>query len=440
MSVSAKRRVVITGLGVISPLGNEIEQFWTALVEGRSGVRRFASVPTDFLPTTVAAEAWDFSGHIDDFGQLDGDRKKAIRKALKVMCRETQMAVAAAQRAVADSALAGQSPDPERSGCVFGSDYMMTMPQEFIDGIRKCADENGQFDYSKWGTEGLGQMTPLWMLKYLPNMPGSHIAIFNDFRGPSNSLTHREAASNLAVGEAFHTILRGSADRMIAGATGTRVHPMKVVHAAQTEQLAPGEEDPARSSRPFDKNRRGMVLGEGAGAVVLEELESALARGATIYAEVVGAGSSAVADKNLQARREIALANAMKAALRDAGATPEEIGHVNAHGLGSLSSDADEAQALHTVFGERAGKIPLVAPKSFFGNLGAGGGVVELAASALALRHGHLFPVLNYETPDPDCPVAAVRSADVGAGTSCLNLSITPQGQAAVVMLRKWAA
>jgi 3-oxoacyl-[acyl-carrier-protein] synthase II len=224
---------------------------------------------------------------------------------------------------------------------------------------------------------------------------------------------------------------------MIAGATGTRVHPMKVVHAAQTEQLAPGEEDPARSSRPFDKNRRGMVLGEGAGAVVLEELESALARGATIYAEVVGAGSSAVADKNLQARREIALGNAMRAALRDAGATPEEIGHVNAHGLGSLSTDADEAQALHTVFGERASKIPLVAPKSFFGNLGAGGGVVELAASALALRHGHLFPVLNYETPDPVCPVAAVRSADVGAGTSCLNLSVTPQGQAAVVMLRK---
>ncbi len=437
---SAKRRVVITGLGVVCPLGNTIEGYWQALVEGRSGVRRFASMPSGVLPTTVAAEAWDFSGEIGDFGELDGDRKKAIRKAIKLMCRESQMAVAAAQRAVSDAGLAGGGYDPERSGCVFGSDYMMTMPQEFADSITKCTNERGEFEYPKWGGEGLAQMTPLWMLKYLPNMPGSHIAIFNDFRGPSNSLTQREASSNLAIGEALHTILRGSADRMIAGATGTRVHPMKAVHAAQTEQLAPGDaEDPGRSCRPFDKSRSGMVLGEGAGAVVLEELQSALDRGARIYAEIVGAGSSAVADKNLVARREVAFANAARAALRDAGATPDEVGHINAHGLGSTSCDADEAQALAEVFGERAKKMPLVAPKSYFGNLGAGSGVVELAASVLALHHGHLFPVLNYQTPDPECPVAPARSSDVGAGSSFLKLSITPQGQAAAVLVKKYA-
>lgn len=437
MSASAKRRVVVTGIGVISPLGNTLESYWQALTAGTSGVRRFASVPTDNLPTTVAAEAWDFSGEIGDFGELDGVRKKAIRKALKLMCRESQMAVAAAQRAVTDAQLDLGSYDPERSGCVFGSDYMMTMPQEFVDGITKCLVD-GKFDYSRWGTDGLSQMTPLWMLKYLPNMPGSHIAIFNDFRGPSNSLTHREASSNLAIGEAVHTIQRGSADRMIAGSTGTRVHPMKAVHAAQTEQLAPGSGDPAQASRPFDKNRAGMVLGEGAGALMLEELETALARGATIYAEVAGAGSSAASDKNSVGQRDVALANAMRAALRDAGATPDEVGHINAHGLGSVSSDIAEAKALRAVLGERAQKTPLVAPKSFFGNLGAGSGVVELAASVLALHHGHLFPVLNYETPDPECPVAAVTNSDVGAGRSALSLSVTPQGQASVVMLKAY--
>src|SRR3989304_3192978 len=170
-------------------------------------------------------------------------------------------------------------------------------------------------------------MAPLWMLKYLPNMPASHIAIYNDLRGPNNSLTMREASSNLAIGEAFRTIQRGHADAMVAGATGTRVLPMQAIHALQTEQMAAENCDPAQASRPFDKQRTGMVAGEGAGMVVLEEINAAKARGAGNYAEVVGWGSSNVADASLRGRCDAALAQAMRAALRDAHRSPADVGH-----------------------------------------------------------------------------------------------------------------
>ena len=224
---------------------------------GKSGVGTLAAIPPSFLPTHVAAEVRDFTGDIENFGPLEKEQKKAIRKGLKVMCRECQMGVAAAQLALTDAGLVvgGAANDPERSGCIFGADYMLTMPEEFSAGINRCRDEAGAFDYNRWATEGMPQLSPLWLLKYLPNMPASHVAIYNDLRGPNNSITHREAAANLAVGEAYRTILRGSADTMLVGATGTRVHPMKTVHAIQTEELAGNGVEPAKASRPFDKNR-----------------------------------------------------------------------------------------------------------------------------------------------------------------------------------------
>ena len=445
MNSAASRRVVITGMGLVSPLGNSLAGLWEALVARRSGVGPLQSVPPNGVPTQVSAEARQFVGDVDEFGPLDKERKKTIKKAMKVMCRESQMAIVAAHLALTDAGLRPESTDPERAGCVFGSDYMLTEPQELAEGILKCGGREGAFEFSRWGVEGLEQMTPLWMLKYLPNMPASHIAILNDLRGPSNSITHREASSNLALGEAYHTIARGSADRMVAGATGTRVHPMKAVHAAQSEQLAVGNGDPTKASRPFDRHRSGMVLGEGAASVILEELETARARGARIYGEVVGAASSSVADRNRVAQRDVALANAMRSAMRQSlgiknGATVNaadvEMGHINAHGLSTLTSDADEYRALQAVFGERADQIPVVAPKSYFGNLGAASGLVELIASMLAMQEGRLFPILNYETPDPDCPILAVQDDATPPGDSFLNLSVTPQGQAAVVMVR----
>src|SRR5690349_2584722 len=290
-----KRRVVITGLGLISPLGNTPAALWSALAAGKSGVSTTSIMPADRQPLKYAAEAREFTGEVEDFGPLEKERKKAIKKGLKVMCRETRMAVAAAQLAIADAGFAEKPMDPESTGVVLGSDYMLTMPEDYSMGMKTCAPA-GEFEYSKWGKEGLGDMAPLWLLKYLPNLPASHIAIFNDLRGPNNSLTMREASSNLAISEAYCTIVRGHADAMLAGATGSKIHPVRTVHAVTQEEIAIRDGDPAKLSRPFDKHRCGAVIGEGAACLMLEELEHAQTRGAKILGEVIGHGASAVAD------------------------------------------------------------------------------------------------------------------------------------------------
>ena len=432
------RRVVITGLGVICPLGSSPEELWSGLANGRSGVDRLTMVPSEFLPMSFAGEARQFTGSIDDFGPLEGEQKKAIRKGLKTICREAQMGIAAAQRALQSAGLTSGKFDNERTGAVFGSDYMISPPEEFTDPIQNCLDAERRFHFSRWATDGLPKMNPLWLLKYLPNMPAAHLAIYNDLRGPNNSLTQREASANLAIGEAFRYIARGSADTMVAGATGTYVHCTKALHAVLQQEMAGNGCEPAKACRPFDRNRTGMVIGEGAAALVLEELTTAQARGATIYGEVVGTASASVADRNFVARRDQAVSRVMQATLRDAGAAPDEVGHIHAHGLGTRSSDAEEAAAIGTVFGNVDRQPPVTAAKSYFGNLGAGGGAVELIASLLALRAGELFPILNFETADPDCPVNAAASRGIDPGRSFLNVSVTQQGQASCVMVRAW--
>lgn len=444
-SAANRRRVVITGLGVVSPLGNSRHALWDALSHGRSGVAPLVSLPPLEGRVTFGGEAREFTGQIDDFGELEKDLKKSIRKALKMMCRESMMAVAAAQQAIADAGFGSTPMDPERSGVVFGSDYMLSPPDDLLGGMQACGVAVGKFEFPKWGGTGLKEMNPLWMLSYLPNMPASHIAIFNDLRGPNNSLTMREASGLMAIREAAQTIERGHADRMIAGATGTRIHSFKTVHALQNEQLANPELPPAEASRPFDAQRTGMVVGEGAGAILLEELEAARARGATILAEVVSTGSSAVASTRLEGRRQTALTNAAGAALAASQIAPEALGHVSAHGLGTTEGDVEEAAALEAVLGSRARSIPVVAAKSYFGNLGAGGGVVETIASVLALGQQRLFSTLNFATADPKCPLNVVHAAQPSAkadlrqaaGESFLKLSVTPQGQAAALVVRR---
>ena len=432
----ATRRVVVTGVGVICPLGSTKEALWEGLSQGRSGV---GLVPSEFTPPiSVGAPAAQFTGDIDDFGPLEKETKKAIRKGLKVMCRECQMGVAAAQLALSDAGLTLGSCDPDRIGVAFGTDYMLSVPEEFSEGIVQCLDEQGRFKFSRWGMEGMTKMSPLWLLKYLPNMPASHLAIYNDFRGPNNSVTLREAAANAALGEAYQIILRGGAELMLVGSTGTRLHPMKMIHAVQQEEVFLGDGDPAAASRPFDRDRRGMVLGEGAGAVVLEELSAAQARGATIYGEVLGAATSSAVGRRLVARRDRAMANVLQATLRCAGANVNDIGHLHAHGLSTRTSDVEEARAIQEVFAARSTSLPVVAAKSHFGNLGAGGGLVELVGSLLAMQRDQLFPVLNYTTPDPECSVAVVRNGDGQPGASFLNLNVTPQGQASAVMVRRF--
>lgn len=436
-SQGSGRRVVITGMGVICPLGLTQESLWEALTTGRSGVHAVASLTGENLPVSFGGECRDFKGTVEGFGPLDAEQKKALRRALRMMSRECQMGVAAAQRALTDAHMVQGQISPERIGIVFGSDYQLSVPEDLSASFAEC-QKGGGFEFSRWAGEGLPKIEPLWLLKYLPNMPAGHIAINNDLRGHSNSLTQREATSNLAVGEALRVIQRGHAEMMVTGATGSRIHPMKALQAALQEELANPDQAPETASRPFDLNRTGMVLGEGAGAVVLEELESAQKRGATIYAEVLGAASSAVADRNFVAHRDRALQNVVRACLADAGLNAESLGHIHAHGLSTRSCDAEEARAIRAALGKQAGHVPVTAAKSYFGNLGAGSGVVELVASVLSLRQGKLFPVLNYGTPDPECPISVCQSADVHSGSNFINLNVTPQGQASGVLVGRF--
>ena len=432
----SERRVVITGTGLVSPIGSSPEELWQSLSERKSGIDFLNRVPADHLPSKIGGEASSFTGTIDDFGELDKKLKRSIKKSLKVMCREIEMGVATAQFALAQSSLTPDSLEPARIGTMFGSDYIITEPQEFSAGIQNSLGGDEKFEFTKWAENGIPNVEPLWLLKYLPNMPASHVAIFNDLRGPSNSLTVREASSNLAIAEATAIIKRGTADQMVTGSTGSRIHMLRTLHCSLQEQLAKCEDhdnDPTKASRPFDSRRSGMVMGEGAGCLILEEFESAKARGASIFGEVVGYGSSTVADKKGVADYKTAFCNVISMALDVAGIEASDLGHVNAHGLSAIRCDKEEAQAISEMCGN---SIPVVAMKSAMGNLGAGSGMVEIIGSLQALEHGTLFSTLNHDDPDSDCPINVVTESGVAPGGCFIKLSITPQGQASAVVIR----
>ncbi len=426
------RRVVITGFGLISPIGNNTAELWESLSTGTSGIGFLTRIPADHLPSDVGGEA-KFHGQIEEFGTLEKGLQRSIKKGLKLMCREIEMGVAAAQLAIQNANLTPDAYAPERVGTMFGCDYIISEPVEFLQGIKACLGDDG-FEFDRWGTYGMQQIEPLWLLKYLPNMPASHVAIYNDYRGPSNSVTLREASSNLSVAEAVTTIRRNIADAIVVGATGTRIQSLRTVHVALQERLAPRGLAPDKASRPFDRNRQGMVIGEGAGVLVLEDLDCARARGATIYGEVTGYASSTVCSPEGRVDYQRAFENVIELALERAGISADQLGHVNAHGLSDPVVDAAEAQAIRKCLGD----CPVVAVKSYMGNLGAGSGMVEMIASLLALKQGRLFPVLNYEQPDANCPVNVVRDSALDPGNSFINLNVSPPGQAAAVIVSKF--
>ncbi len=238
MSRFNHHRVVITGFGLVSPIGNDAEALWQSLTEGKSGIRPLESLPTASLKVKSGAEVRDFTGVIEDYGPLDKPLQRAIKKNMKVMCREIEMGVAAAQKALNHSGL-GEDRKPDRCGCIFGCDYILTRPEEYEDGLRSCRDQaGGNFELGDWPMHGLAKVNPLWLLKYLPNMPNSHVSIYNDFRGPNNAITVREASMNLSLAEAASIIDRGAADVMLVGATGSRIQPLRTMHAVLTDRLA----------------------------------------------------------------------------------------------------------------------------------------------------------------------------------------------------------
>lgn len=418
--MTGPREAVITGVGVASPIGIGREAFWNSLIERRSGVRSLS----DFAGTGLAVQ---YGGEITDF-----DPKEYVtpRKSLKVMSRNIQLGFTAAELARKDAALESSSVDPDRFGVVLGSDTMYLEPEELIEAFQSCV-ENGQFQFDRWGPRALGEMFPLWMLKYLPNMPACHIAIAQDARGPNNTITLGEVSSLLAIAEAQRVIERGQADVMFAGGTGSRLHPLSWIFRVQ-DYISTSAKSPETACRPFDADRNGMVYGEGAAAFVIESRQHAESRGAAILARIRSYASTFEAPSNEPTGR--AISASIRQALNAAELTPNRLSHVNAHGVSTVKDDAVEAGAIR----ETLGDIPVTAPKSYFGNLGAGGGAVEMAASVLSLVHGEVPATLNYETPDPKCPVEVIHGSSYRSEKSAaLVLNQASTGQAVAVALER---
>ncbi len=409
--------IVCTGVGVVSPIGIGREAFWQSLIDGCSGVGRMTRFD---LPHSIAGEVRGF------------DPKKFVRprKSLKVMSRDIQLAYAAADLARQDANIASESIEPERMGIVFGADLIPADLNELVSAYLPCIDD-GRFTFDRWGSHAMGELHPLWMLKYLPNMPACHIGIAQDARGPNNSIVHGEVSSLLALSEAVRVIQRGQADVMIAGGTGSRVRPGLWTRNGMFE-LSGRVDDPAAAMRPFDADRDGMVHGEGAGAFLLETRQHAEARGATVYARILGFSATYSPPSSGKEPEGTAIGTSIDAALNNASLEPADVGHVNARGLSTRGDDQREAQAI----ADRLGDVPVTAPKSYFGNLGAGTGAVEAAASVLALHHGLLPPTLNFHRPDPLCPVNVVHGEPVTVSVpTALLLSQSPTGQAAAMAI-----
>lgn len=419
-----KRRTVVTGVGVVTPLGTGNETFWQALAAGKSGVMPLAAFAVDGLPFQIGAEVRDF------------DPKNFVkqRKSLKVMARDIQLAVGAAQLVVEDSGLDVERVDPTRFGVNCGAGLIATDLDELGGPIDHSVNGTRKFDLKKWGAEGMERLFPLWMLKYLPNMPACHISITYNAQGPNNSITAGDASATLAMGEAFRVIARGGADLFITGGADSKIHPLSIVRLALLKRLSRRNDDPARASRPFDSERDGLVAGEGAGLVVFEELEHARGRGARIYGEVVGFGASC------QPRHpEKAIESAARRALADAGLVPADLGHVIASGTSCVDEDRREAIALAAILGDRAATIPVVAYKSYFGQLAAASGAVELIASLLAMKHGQLPPTLNFSRMDAGAPPLRIaRDTTEFPSKPFLTYDLSQSGQCAALIVRPY--
>jgi len=386
-----RRRVVVTGIGWVTPLGAEIEPVWKRLLEGESGVGYITLFDASNFPTKISAEVrnWDVSDVGEDPARW------------KYQGRHTRFAVGAAKKAMADSGALDAPLDPTRFGVYLGSGEGQQDFDSFTQ-MMVAALEGPSLDLAKFTRKGLEILHPIAELEQEPNMPAGHLASLFDAQGPNINCLTACAASSQAIGEATEIIRRGEADVMLSGGTHTMIHPFGVTGFALLTALSTQNEHPEKASRPFDRNRDGFVLGEGAGMVVLEELERAKARGATIYGEILGYGSTAdafrITDTHPEGRGAIAC---IKMALADAGI--DRVDYVNAHGTSTTVNDKVETLAIKQVWGEDAYKIPVSSTKSMMGHLIAAAGATELIFCLLALRDGVIPPTINYETPDPEC-------------------------------------
>jgi 3-oxoacyl-[acyl-carrier-protein] synthase II len=376
---SLNRRVVVTGIGLVTPVGNSVETTWAALVQGRSGADNIKKFDTEKFSVRFACE-------VKDFDPLNYVEKKEARK----MGAFIHYAIAASQEAVDDSGLKITDEVAENVGTYISS------------GI-------GDFwaierEHSKLLNDGPGRVSPFFIPSAIVNLASGQVSIRHNAKGPNSATATACSAGAHAIGDSFKIIQRGDADAMICGGAESAITPMSVAGFAALRALSTRNDDPQHASRPFDLNRDGFVIGEGAGIMILEELEFAKRRGARIYAEVVGYGMTGDAFHiTMPDASGSGAVRVMQRTLKDAGANPEDVGYINAHGTSTPYNDKFETMAIKKTFGEHASKIPISSTKSMTGHLLGAAGGVEGVFSVLSIYRNILLPTINYETPDPEC-------------------------------------
>jgi 3-oxoacyl-[acyl-carrier-protein] synthase II len=409
-------RVVITGMGIMSPLGHTAEESWGSLLNGRSGIGPITQFDPSGLPVSIAGEVKDFS-----------PEKYVNFKEARRMSRVSQLATAAAYMALADADLPSTT-DLERVGVLVGTGV----------GGFEVADRN----LTILRTKGFNRVNPFAMTSFLPNMPSYHVSLLAGSLGPISTVNAACATGTQAIGEGLEMIRRGTADTVVTGGAEGLIHEAAVAGFARMLALSTAYNDePERASRPFDKDRDGFVLSEGAGVVVLERLDKALERGAHIYAEVLGHSSSSdafhVAAPDPKSAGKI---RAMRWAVEDAGLSLKDVDYINAHGTATPVNDASETFAIKNLFGERAYEIPVSSSKSVLGHAMGGTGAIEAIFCAYALSEQIIPPTWNYETPDPECDLDYVPNAPRPAELQViLSNSFGLGGQNACLMLGRFA-
>ena len=373
------RRVVVTGLGALTPIGNTAEELWASLTEGRSGIGPITKFDATGYPTRIA-------GEIRNFDPLAFVDKKDARRLDPYL----QYAIAAAAMAVSDAGIDPARVDSERFGVLIGSG---------IGGITTLLEGEKVRE-----TKGHDRVSPFVIPMLIVNMAAGLVSMRFGAKGPNSSVVTACATGNHAIGDASRIIQRGDADVMIAGGAEAMIVPLTIAGFCAMKAMSTRNEEPQKASRPFDAGRDGFVCGEGAGIVVIESLEHAVRRDARIYAEIIGYGMTSDAHHMTAPDPQgDGAARAMALALKDARLAPGDVGYVNAHGTSTPYNDKFETMAIKRVFGEYAKRLPVSSTKSMTGHLLGAAGGVEAIATTLALHHGILPPTINYETPDPDC-------------------------------------
>lgn len=374
-----RKRVVVTGLGAITPIGNTLAEYWEGLIAGRSGIGPITLFDASRHDCRIAGEVKGFDPH-----------EYLERKEAKRMDRFAQFAISASKQAIADAQFTINDLNAEQVGAIIGTG---------IGGLKVLEDQQ-----EIYLTKGPDRCSPFMIPMMIANMAAGLTAIHTGAKGPNSCTVTACAAGSNAVGEAFRLIQRGYAQAMICGGTEAAVTPLSVAGFAAARTLSTRNDDPAHASRPFDRNRDGFVMGEGAGILLLEELECALSRGARIYAELVGYGMTCDAyHMTSPVPGGEGAARAMQLAMKDAGITPDQISYINAHGTSTPMNDPTETAAIKTALGESAYKVAISSTKSMTGHLLGGSGGIEAVATAMAIANDQIPPTINLDDPDPNC-------------------------------------